>query len=139
MANQFLINDYFNDRHTNLDDMMSRYRVDDLPNVIVGLENIGERHRENRWQNTMDTIIACVALKRQCGGQVGRWLQNNRVANETVRARITEKCKWSAAIFRDWENIVHFLSERDMGSVDPRDYTLRNLYDVRGDSWRNET
>ena len=51
MANQFHINDYFNDRHTNLENIMSRYSVDDLPNVIVGLENIGERHRENRWQN----------------------------------------------------------------------------------------
>ena len=134
MANRFLVTDDFtNNRHQHLEHMITQHNVDDIPGIIVGLDNVKERLREEKWTTTKTTIIACVALKRKCGGQVGVWLA---AKGHPKSARLTELCKWSAAVYRDWDFIVHVLSEREMGSVNPKDYSLRNLYDVRGEAWR---
>lgn len=130
--NSFLAND-FNNRQDRVRDMQSDHTVGQMPNVIENLENTNERRREHKWKNTKDIIIACVTLKQLCGGQVGRWLNNQNHPNKN---RITELCKWSAAVYKDWDEIVKILSKSEMRSVNVKDYNLRNLYDVRGKAWQ---
>ena len=132
MANQFLADDFTN-RHDHLQMMMANHEVENIPGIIMGLENVKERLRDDKWATTKRTIIACVALKRKCGCQVGVWLAEK---GNPHRAKITEMCKWAAAVYRDWDKIVHLLSDREMASVNVKDFSLRNLYDVRGEAWR---
>ena len=57
--------------------------------------------------------------------------------NASVRASITERCKFSAAIFMKWDIIVHNLTNSGMKGVDARDLTLRKLYEARDPGWCN--
>ena len=132
MANQFLADDFTN-RHDHLRIMMASQEVDNIPGIILGLENVKERVLDEKWAQTKRTIIACVAFKRKCGGRVGVWLAEK---GHPQRTKITEMCKWAAAVYKDWDTIVHLLSDREMASVNIKSYSLRNLYDVRGEAWR---
>jgi hypothetical protein len=119
-----------------LETSLANHTADQLKDLIIALKQQSETQRNNRFQNTLDTIIACVSFKRLCGTGVGKWLgEHCPDLDPRVSATITERCKLSAAIFMNWGTIVHNLTNSEMEDVDPRDFTLRKLYNARNISW----
>jgi hypothetical protein len=133
--NEFMLT-AFDDRQMLLQTSLANHTVDQLKDLVIALKRNSEIHRNNRFQNTLDTIIACVSFKRLCGTGVGKWLGDHyQNLDPRLRASITERCKLSAAIFMNWDTIVHNLTNSEMEDVDPRDFTLRKLYNARNISW----
>ena len=133
--NQFLTT-IFEDRELYLEMAVATYSTTDLSNTIIGLEAVAERQKNEKFKNLLDIVVSCVALKRSCGMGVGKWLNDHsHITEEKICARITEKCKLSATIFREWNTIVHNLTNSEMVGLDPRDFTLRKLYEARKFTW----
>ena len=67
---------------------------------------------------------------------VGKWLKLHcAVWDQRKKSKIMELCKFSAGIFRNWDQIVHNLTSTTMSEVDARDFTLRKFYEARNLSW----
>ena len=135
--NEFLVR-AFDDRQVLLEAAMANHSTEQIRNLIIGLKQRSETNKNERFQNILDTVIACVAFKRLCGGGVGKWMTDHcQNLDPSVRASITERCKFSAAIFMKWDIIVHNLTNSEMKGVDARDLTLRKLYEARDPGWCN--
>ena len=135
--NEFLVR-AFDDRQVLLEAAMANHSTEQIRNLIIGLKQRSETNKNERFQNILDTVIACVAFKRLCGGGVGKWMTDHcQNLDERVRASITERCKFSAAIFMKWDIIVHNLTNSEMKVVDARDFTLRKLYNATNPGWCN--
>ena len=115
---------------------MANQSADEIKDLVIGLKRISNTRKDGRFRNILDTVVQCVALKRMCGTGVGKWLNEHcpDIA-ENVCASITEQCKFSATIFKLWETIVHNLTNSDMEGVDPRNSTIRDLYEARKLKW----
>merc|ERR1712039_916863 len=99
---------------------------------LYNIRNKRMRQKNEKFKNLLDIVVSCVALKRSCCMGVGKWLNDHsHITEEKIRARITEKCRLSATIFREWNTIVHNLTNSEMVGLDPRDFTLRKLYEAR--------
>ena len=115
MANQILVDD-FNNRHDHLRIMMANQEVDNIPGIILGLDNVKESLQDEKWAQTKRTMIACVALKQKCVGRLGVWLAEK---GHPQRTKITEMRKLSAAICKDRDNILctYFLAQKTFKSI----------------------
>ena len=133
--NAFLLT-IFEDRQELLDAAMANQSANEIKDSVIELTRISSAQKDGRFRNILDTVVQCVALKRMCGTGVGKWLNENcpDIA-ENVRASITEQCKFSATIFRLWDAIVHNLTNSEMEGVDPRNFTIRDLYEARKLKW----
>ena len=112
--------------------------LDELKDKILEFEVTNEGLRERRWQNTLNTIVMCVAMKRKANdkGDVGSWLTDTYPnMHRRIKARIVQTVKYCTGIYRGWKLVVHKLTNTEMKNVDPRDFTLRKLYDARKKPW----
>ena len=133
--NEFLV-DAFENRQTLLANSLDNSDVDQLKDVVSGLTERTERLRNDRFQNNLDTIVSCVAFRRSCGMGVGKWLGIHcRQWSQRKRSKITELCKLSAGVFKNWDCIVHNLTNSAMSEIDARDFTIRKFYNARNQSW----
>ena len=133
--NGFLI-DAFEDRETLLASSVANHNIDELKNLVDRFAARTERIRNERFQNNLDTIVNCVAFKRSCGMGVGKWLKLHCAGwDQKKKSKIINLCKFSAGIFRNWDLIVHNLTDASMSQVDARDFTLRKLYEARNISF----
>ena len=135
MANDFL-NTVFEDRQLQLEDAIGNHNAGELSDIVEGFVTRTTVLKQEKFQATLDTVVACVAFKRLCGTGVGRWMRTNCPTwDDRKRNRIIEMCKFSAAIFRNWEAIKHNLTNSSMREVDAKDFSLRRLYEARKSSW----
>ena len=135
MANDFL-NTVFEDRQLQLEDAIGNHNAGELSDIVEGFVTRTTVLKQEKFQATLDTVVACVAFKRLCGTGVGRWMRTNCPTwDDRKRNRIIEMCKFSAAIFKNWEVIKHNLTNSSMREVDAKDFSLRRLYEARKSSW----
>ena len=78
--------------------------------IVSRFSNRTEVLKNQKFKSHLDTIVACIAFKRRCGMGVGKWMKLHcRHWDPKKRSRITELCKFSAAIYMNWELIKHNL------------------------------
>ena len=70
MANDFL-NTVFEDRQLQLEDAIGNHNAGELSDIVEGFVTRTTVLKQEKFQATLDTVVACVAFKRLCGTGVG--------------------------------------------------------------------
>ena len=133
--NEFLAT-VFENRKDLLDATLATHNASQLKDIVNRFSNRTEVLKNQKFQSNLDTIVACIAFKRQCGMGIGKWMDLHcRHWDRRKRSRIIELCKFSAGIYRNWELIKHNLTNSAMTEVDAKNFSMRELYDARNLSW----
>ena len=110
--------------------------LEEMPDDMRYLEeNLGNEDN-TRWESLLHKVISCVAFRQSVGGSVGKWLKTNRPHwSDSLRASLTENCKFAWKIFHCWDTIEHNLTQPNMVHVNPRLFSLRKLYNCTSEAW----
>ena len=133
--NEFIVT-VFENRQNLVAAALATHNASQLRDIVSRFSNRTEVLKNQKFKSNLDTIVACIAFKRRCGMGVGKWMKLHcRHWDPKKRSRITELCKFSAAIYMNWELIKHNLTNSAMTEVDARNFSLRKLYEARNLSW----
>ena len=109
---------------------------------LNGIPRDDDEHLNEIFKNTLIKITVGVVYKHRCLANTryssfGAWLgaQPQGAYGNINKARLCDRITHVTYVFRDWDTIVHNLTNPQMVNIDARKFSIYQFYRARTFSW----